>query len=267
MKLEPEEFAEAAANFIGTARNKLQPLAKGDIRRAYFLGLVEKIEELTRDILILEERGRGTSSSILVRSLFDCMYCLIATATIPDFAIAKVIYEIKEDATRLKKRATYETGDDQDQSLKEAERLLQRADELRKSHHSTLAKGWGKFNSRECAEKANLLKHYYSHYSHFSRYTHTDLMSLTFTAIGIGQSGRLLHTSIVLLNCVECLPKIFPPKSLGGLKSDRDKLRAMFPQVRAMLLDASREEHARAREKVMGRSPSPQPSPPGEGAR
>ena len=143
MKIEPEEYAEALANFLDDARKRLQSEANGDLRLIYFLDQVGVVAELARDILSLEDRNRSRGPSILLRSLFDSVYVVVAATKNLDFVIAKLIYEEESEAKRFRMPAKDGAANEREECLRKANNLEEMVRGHRESYPSVANENWG----------------------------------------------------------------------------------------------------------------------------
>ena|SRR5664279_5562112 len=98
-----EELTEKSCEVLEETLSKVKQsdISETDdsnFRRAFILSHARCVLQIAEDVLDLEDRGRITSSPLLVRGMLESLFILGAAALHKDFMGQKIIYDFEKSA-------------------------------------------------------------------------------------------------------------------------------------------------------------------------
>ncbi len=130
------------------------------------------IFHLGEDTIYLLQSGRSYSCPIVVRSMLESLFKLVAAMKAPDMAVQIIISELEEDCDKI---AKFPKWLDPAVYAPIAEDFSNQVKHLRKEYGITSTKKW---KAIACAEAAELEGHYRDAYFHFSSHTHAKIIGM-----------------------------------------------------------------------------------------
>jgi len=128
--------------------------------------------DLGGDVLALEAWNRSRGSRILVRSMSESLFNLVAAAKNPEFPASKFIAEQKDEIKRIKMWIGKNPPSEFHDKLEEAERNIHK---IEQRYPNRKDREWGAI---ETAKAAELTVHYRSDYFVFSGNVHSKIGAL-----------------------------------------------------------------------------------------
>lgn len=167
----PSELAESSLNLLNDILEQAcTKIDAPDLRTSFIYRHARNIATLADDVFELESLGRISASRIVVRSMIESLFSLVAAVKNPSFAAEKVVAEIEDELKRLKKIERASPSNEH-ADLKEAERMLTGfLAQMREMHSVCTHREW---NAYQTAEEAQLGWHYLHQYFLFSKYVHS----------------------------------------------------------------------------------------------
>jgi len=181
---------------------------EGNLRHAFIYRHARTILHLSEDVFDLEADRTAYASGIIVRSMLESLFNLVAAVRRPSFAPEKVVWEIEDEAKRIRKWLG--AGDSLEETVIELESFAQ---SLRKQFQIPASINW---NTLECANAAELSEQYRSDYFLFSKRTHATMSGMISAESCVGR-GHVVQTVIFILlaaagHLVQELPTDAPQK-------------------------------------------------------
>lgn len=164
---------------------------KDSLRQAFAYRHGLTILRLAEDAIHLEAEQRNHSSPLVVRSMLESLFNLVASVKNPQFAAEKVCWEINDEIRRIKKWLN--DGNELDETVKQ---LLEVANRLRKDYGITAEPDWSTLN---CAKAAELEQHYRTDYFLFSKKVHSTTSGMISADAQLGRGYTLKTISFVLI--------------------------------------------------------------------
>ncbi|HEY5915262.1 MAG TPA: hypothetical protein VJA21_32105 [Verrucomicrobiae bacterium] len=140
----------------------------------------------------LEAERKCHSSPIVVRSMLESLFNLVAAVKHTPFAAEKVCWEIEDEIKRIGK--WLDSGADLDGTIAELQNL---AGKLRRAHGITKTLNW---TTLDCAMAAKLDQHYRTEYFLFSKNVHATQSGMISSEAEIGR-GHVLQAICFVLVC------------------------------------------------------------------
>ena len=169
-QMEPDELAKRSFNLLGKILAESIAAKNDDNKQISFAYRhANNIFCLGKDTIYLLESGRAYSCPIVVRTILESLFKLVAALKIPDAAVQIIIYELEEDCERMTKwlnPAVYAPI---------AEDFSKEILSLRKEYGITSTKKW---STAACAEAAQFDGHYRDAYFHLSSHTHAKIIGM-----------------------------------------------------------------------------------------
>lgn len=164
--MNPEELIQKCFELLlevleESSELKLTP----DVRRAFVYRHLRNIWDLGEDILELERTKQSSSSRIIIRTMLESLFSLVAATKHETFAVEKIIYEVEKNIDGIRKMAS--SGDSSFETT--IQELTEFAQKLRSEHGITTKTKWKVF---KCAEAAALDPFYIHHYHIYCQYSH-----------------------------------------------------------------------------------------------
>jgi hypothetical protein len=138
-----------------------------NLREKFIYRRAATVLRLAGDVVQLEGMERYYASPILVRSMLECLFNLVAAVKHPSFAVEKVIWEMEEEIKQLGK--WIETTGDEKEFEKTIQDLKATSKSLRQQYNVSRSLNWNVF---ECAKSASLNESYRREYFLFSKAVH-----------------------------------------------------------------------------------------------
>jgi hypothetical protein len=184
------------------------------------------VKELAGEVMHLEADGYHYSSAIIVRSMLECLFNLAATVQRPKFAVEKLIWEMEEEAKKIRKWIETTAENDLEETIKTLESL---ALSLRKKHSISARLN---SNSFECAKAANLVGSYRREYFIYSKAVHGTASGMISRENRVGR-GHILQTVLfALLYAAGMVAQVVPTKNaqahIDGTGDSMEKLTALI---------------------------------------
>jgi hypothetical protein len=175
-----------------------------DIRRAFVYRHARNIYQLGHDALFLLESSRLDSCPIIVRSMLESLFKLVAAVKEPQAAVQILISEVEDDLSRITKWL------DPVACAPAISNLTQFTQRLRREHKITSSKKW---TTLACAEAADLGEQYRGEYFHFSGHTHATTGGIILQEESFGAGQVLQVTLATLLSAVAHAVQVLPNES------------------------------------------------------
>ena len=203
-----EELTEKSCELL---KETLSKVAQSDVaetddsnfRHAFILSHASCVLQIAEDVLDLEDRGRITSSPLLVRGMLEGLFILGAAARHKDFMGQKVIYDFEKAAEycrvaakKTSSSALKEYLDDQATSGETIAKNLRQKQQITEKF---------KCSPMDCALAADLFRQYAIEYAHYSSSTHGEFFSLFFREHKWTTAHAVRTVAFVCLKAVEFL--------------------------------------------------------------
>jgi hypothetical protein len=185
---------------------------KSDERIAFVYRHAVTIQRLAEDVIHLEATGHHYSSAIIVRSILECLFNLVAAVEHPNFAVEKLVWEMDKEVKNIHKWIKT-TGDDPnafDETIKSLESL---ASSLRQRYNILTPLNWNAF---ECAKAADLADEYRREYFIYSKAVHATTSGIVSRENRVGH-GHIIQTVLyALLHATGNMVQVVPTKNAQG---------------------------------------------------
>jgi hypothetical protein len=202
----PEQISEESRGLLSCVLNEAYlRYEQGNLRQAFISRHARTILCMSNDVFLLEANQMCCSSAIIVRSMLEGLFNLVAAVKKPHFVPEKLVWEIEDEVDRVRKWIKAE-----EETAKELENLAQ---SLRQQNQIPPKLNW---NTYQCAEAAELGNLYRREYFLFSKRTHATTSGLISMESGISR-GHVLKTVVYILiataaNLVQAVPTDTPQK-------------------------------------------------------
>jgi hypothetical protein len=165
---------------------------EGNLREAFVYRHGLTILRLAEDAIHLEGERKCHSSPIVVRSMLESLFNLVAGVKHPAFAAEKICWEIEDEIKRIGKWLN--CGADLSGTVRELQSL---SGTLRTAHGITKIRNW---TTLDCAMAAELDQHYRTEYFLFSKKVHATQSGMISSEAEVGR-GHILQTICFVLVC------------------------------------------------------------------
>jgi hypothetical protein len=204
MKL--DQIVEKTFRLMGQILDESISLKNGvNIRDAFVYRHARNIYQLGNDIVFLLESNRLDSCPIIVRSMLESLFKLVASVKEPNAAVQILISEVEDDISRITKWL------DPVACAPAIRDLTEFTQRLRREYHITSTKKW---TALACAEAAELGEQYRGEYFHFSGHTHatTGGILLQENLFGAGQVLQVMLSTLLTAaaHAVQAIPTKSP---------------------------------------------------------
>ncbi len=179
------------------------------IRQAFIYRHARNISEIAEDVLTLEASDRISSCFVLMRSLFESFFNLMAAVKHEAFAVEKAIAEIENYLIKIKKWQDAEKDSSPSLFVDTVDQLSDFASSLRKEHGVKSNRKWNTF---DVAHAANLDHHYVRDYFLFSRNAHASCTGIICQEHKIGSESILQGVTYIVLASVGHAVQVVPCK-------------------------------------------------------
>jgi hypothetical protein len=196
-KLTPPELVQQSLVLLDKILQEAKDrLPEQNFRLGFIYKHASNILDLGDDVLALELQGRSSASRIVVRSMVESLFKLVAAFKNHSFATEKVVAEIEDEIERIQKwveaKRANECLEGMDETIKQ---LMDAAQQLRLEHEVTTRRRWNVFDTAKVAE---LDWHYIRNYFMFSKYVHSTFSGIISQEHQIGR-GYVLETMIFIV--------------------------------------------------------------------
>jgi hypothetical protein len=187
-----EKLIKESYNLLATVIEEAYDGAEeGNFRQAFVYRHGLTILHLAEDAIHLEAERKCHSSPLVVRSMLESLFNLVAGVKDPKFAAEKVCWEIEDEVKRIQKWMN--NGDELDETIKQLQGL---ARTIKKDHGISSNRSW---TTLDCAKAADLDKHYRTDYFLFSKKVHSTTSGMISAEAEFGRGYILRTISFVLL--------------------------------------------------------------------
>jgi hypothetical protein len=190
----PLELAEHSLALITRILEEAYERAsEGDLRAAFIYRHTRNICDLGEDILVLELENRSSAARIVIRSMLESLFRLVAAVKEADYASEKLIAELEDEVERIRNWIAvdryFDFGDEMRETI---EGLADYAEKLRREYKVASQKRWSVFDTAKIAE---LDWQYARDYFLYSKYVHATISGIISQEYQIGR-GHILQTTI-----------------------------------------------------------------------
>jgi hypothetical protein len=191
--MSPEKAITESYNLLATVIEEAYVGAEdGNLRDAFVYRHGLTILRLAEDAIYLEAERKCHSSPLVVRSMLESLFNLVAGVKNPNFAAEKVCWEIEDEVKRIGKWANKRP--DMDETVKELQNLARK---VRKDHGITTTRN---LTTLDCANAAGLDQQYRMEYFLFSKKVHATTSGMISAEAQIGR-GHIMETVCFVLVC------------------------------------------------------------------
>jgi len=180
------------------------------VRQAFVYRHARNISEIAEDVLTLEADDRISSCFVLMRSLFESFFNLIAAVKRESFAVEKAISEIENDLIKIRKWQDAEKDSSPDLFADTVAEMSVFARSLREAHG---VKSRCKWTAYDVATAASLDHHYVRDYFFFSRSTHASCTGIICQEFEIGREMILQNMTYIVLATIGHAVQVSPCKN------------------------------------------------------
>lgn len=183
-----QQFAQECLDFLdGFLRDAYEHRVES-LRTAFLYRHGSNIHFLGDDALELDVMNRLAGASVLIRPMFESLFCILAAVARPSFAVEKMIAEFEEDAKRMRKwiASVDLEAECAAEMTNTVNRLESFAQKYRVEHNATSGRKW---NVLETANEAGVSIRYVRDYFYFSGFIHASTRGIVFEECG---DSRLL---------------------------------------------------------------------------
>lgn len=180
-----------------------------DERTAFVYRHAITIKRLGEDVIHLEADGRHYSSAIIVRSMLECLFNLVAAVENVNFAAEKLVWEVENEVKNLLKWIEVEHDDEPNfaETINELESL---SSALRQKQSISSPLNWNVF---ECAKAAGLVGNYRREYFMYSRVVHATASGIIGREQEIGRGHILKTVLFALIYATGTVVQVIPTKN------------------------------------------------------
>jgi hypothetical protein len=195
--------------------------------REYFIyHHAQNILTLSRDILFLDQNSRVNSNYIIIRTVLESLFNLVAATKNPSFAKEKMAAE-PNDAKKQIEKGIRDVGDFDGKKVKLVSRLTGFYQQLRNWFSITRHPEW---NTCKVAQEAGLLSLYRTDYFMFSTNTHANIVGIV-EQKNQTERQRIIHITIfILFAAVESIIHV-----MGSSESYKKELTELRNELNPML--------------------------------
>jgi hypothetical protein len=179
------------------------------VRQAFVYRHARNISEIAEDVLTLEADDRISSCFILMRSLFESFFNVIAAVKHEAFAVEKAISEIENDLIKIRKWQDTEKESSPDLFADTVDQMSGFVRSLREEHG---VKSRCKWTTYDVANAASLDHHYVRDYFLFSRNTHASCTGIICQEFEIGREMILQNMTYIVLATIGHAVQVSPCK-------------------------------------------------------
>jgi hypothetical protein len=199
-----------------------------DERIAFVYRHAVTIQRLAEDVMRLEADGHHYSSAIIVRSILECLFNLVAAVKEPRFAVEKLVWEVEDEMKKIRKWIST-TGEDGVGFEETITNLETTSSFLRQKHNISGTLNWNAF---ECAKKADLVDEYRREYFIYSKAVHATASGIISREQKVGR-GHIRQTVLMALlhasgYMVQVVPTKSPQKHIDATADLIEKLTALI---------------------------------------
>jgi hypothetical protein len=199
--MSPLELAEQSlALIIKILEEAYERAPKGDLRAAFIYRHTRNISDLGEDVLALEVENRSSAARIVVRSMLESLFRLVAAVKETDYAPEKLIAELEDEVQRIRNWIAVDRyinfGEEMRETIQE---LADYTDKLRRDYKVASRNRWSVFDTAKVAE---LDWQYARDYFLYSRYVHATISGIISQEYQIGREHILQTTIFTILEAV-----------------------------------------------------------------
>jgi hypothetical protein len=193
MKTTAAKVIDQSYNLLATVMEEAYAGAQEDnLREAFVYRHGLTILRLGEDAIHLEAERKCHSSPIVVRSMLESLFNLVAGVKHANFAAEKVCWEIEEEVKRITK--WLKPGASLNETIADLQNLGRT---LKKTHGISNVRCW---NTLNCAAAAELDQQYRTEYFLFSKKVHATQSGMISAEAEVGR-GQVLQAICFVLIC------------------------------------------------------------------
>jgi len=191
----------------------------GNMQTSFVYRHASNIFHLGEDTICLLQSGRSYSCPIVVRSMLESLFKLVAAIKAPDTAVQIIINELEEDCDKI---AKFPKWLDPAVYVPIAEDFSNQIKHFRKGYGITSTKKW---TTLACAEAAELDGHYRDAYFHFSSHTHAKIIGMDIQEKSAGYCLQMLIFCVLTaaLHLAHIAHTNSPQEHIGGCEKLGDE--------------------------------------------